>query len=123
MRYNRQSCSNEISIRRVANGWAVQMPERYATEETPDSYGKALAVGFKSMEPVLVDMLKKVHGGGEEWKDLMDKKEPVEEDELDKKLEEIAQPVIGQDLSIYVCKTFQEVLQLLATVFSEEDGE
>lgn len=121
MRYKNQRISNEIIIDRVANGWIVRMPHRFDDEESAGSYGQSMVDGLKSMEPVLVDMFKKIKGDGEEWKDFMDKKEPEKDPHLDQKLMEAAQPVIGRDEDIYVCKDFQEVLTLLASHFSDED--
>lgn len=122
MRY-RQTTSNEITISRVANGWAVRMPEQYEPTQDPNEMGNAMASGIKAMEPFITELYSKLH------KDpLLDKLQNPEEsneesENMDKKLQELSRPVIGQDESIYVFQTFNEVLNHLNQRFVDEDGD
>jgi hypothetical protein len=123
MRRRRQLVSNEITITRVANGWAVRMPEQYEPQEDPSDVAHAMAEGMKSMKPFIKEMVGELH------KDpLLDKlqggdQQDPETDDLDEKLQELAQPVIGRDESIYVFSTFNDVLNHLNRCFVDEDGE
>lgn len=117
---SRPNVSNEILISRVANGWAVRMPEQYESQPESNDMGDAMTAGLKAVEPVIMEMYNKLH------KDpLLDKLQNPEESnqDVDKKLQELSQPVIGQDESIYVFQTFNEVLNHLNQRFVDEDGD
>ncbi len=122
MRYT-QTTSNEITISRIANGWTVRMPEQYEPIQESNEMGNAITAGLEAVRSVITELFNKPH------KDpLLDKLQNPEEsneesENMDKKLQELSRPVIGQDESLYVFATFNEVLNHLNQRFVDEDGD
>jgi hypothetical protein len=92
--------TNYFAVHRVANGWMVQMPQIYQMPQQEDVYAG------------LVPALKEIMKIQNEDPLLSELRGEEEEDRQPERL-----PVIGRDESLYVCKNFQEVLELLLTKF------
>jgi hypothetical protein len=98
--YPQEVKTNCFTVHRVANGWLVQMPQMYHVQEQENIYAGLVpalkeVMKFQNEDPLLSELR------GEE-----------QEPEQPKKM-----PIIGRDESLYVCKSFQEVLELLLTKF------
>lgn len=98
--------TNCFTVHRVANGWLVQMPTVYERPEQENPYaGLVPAVRqimkLRDQDPLLSELQEEEEAEAPEPKKL---------------------PIIGRDESIYVCKNFQEVLELLLTKFGNLKG-
>jgi hypothetical protein len=100
--------TNCFTVARVANGWLVRMPNVvYQQQENPY---EGLVPAFKEMlklrdEDPLLSQLRAGEEGAEFVAPTVQK-----------------MPVIGRDELLYVCKTFQEMVELLLTKFGNLKG-
>jgi hypothetical protein len=97
--------TNCFTVHRVANGWLVQMPTVYQLPEQENPYAGLVpalkeVMKFQNEDPLLSE-LSGEEEGEQEWKVL---------------------PIIGRDESLYVCKNFEEVLELLTRKFGNLKG-
>jgi hypothetical protein len=97
--------TNCFTVHRVANGWLVQMPQQYEMPEQENMYAGLVPAIKEVMKLQNEDPLLSELRGGEE------------EEFQPKKL-----PIIGRDESLYVCKSFQDVLELLLAKFGNLKG-
>lgn len=98
--------SNSFTVNRVANGWIVQMPEIRLKPGQEDIYAGLVpalkeVMKFQNEDPLLSDM-----------REEGDEGEPLPE----------VLPIIGRDEMLYVCKTFEEVVELLQKKFGNLKG-
>jgi hypothetical protein len=101
----RQSKGNSFTVHKVANGWLVQMPPVYNIPGSENPYAGLVpalreAIKMQNEDPLLSELR------GEE-----------EEENVQQIL-----PIIGRDESLYVCKNFEEVLELLTRKFGNLKG-
>jgi hypothetical protein len=96
--------TNCFTVHRVANGWLVQMPQLFQLPEQENPYA--------GLVPALKEVMK-----FQNEDPLLSELRGEEEERQPERL-----PIIGRDESLYVCKSFQEVLELLLTKFGNLKG-
>jgi hypothetical protein len=102
----------DIVITRVRNGWIVNLPrpiERYQPE----------ALDLNQIVPGFKEILQEIVKIRDEDPLLSELKRKNEELESDRDPEPVEDPVIGQDLYVFVCKDFSEVVGLLIGRFGQ----
>jgi hypothetical protein len=90
--------ANVFAVYRVANGWMVQMPHVYQRPQQQNVY--------EGLVPALKEVMK-FQDEDPLLSDLRGDDEPMA----------APLPIIGRDESLYVCKTFQDVVELLSKKF------
>ena len=102
---------NGITIDRVSNGWIVTMPRRYRDYDEVGGED-SIAEGMKIMEPIMEKLMKM-----KDSDPLLDSLRKANEEKEEEPDPEPEVQLISQEEGVYVCKTFQEVLELLENKF------
>ena len=89
--------TNCFTVYRVANGWLVKMPHQISEQENL----------YAGLMPAIKEVMRL-----QDEDPLLSGLREEEEERPPERL-----PVIGRDESLYICKNFQEVLELLLTKF------